>query len=139
MLSTPSTPPAQHTTPVAVPDVSAPTLAGLVAELSALYRGDPRVERAVGVLFSGRLHETPECGTYCVTCPRGEGYRVRAYSCDCPDSALRGLICKHQLAVQLLHAASAAARRERLEAREWARYELTAKGLAVTREPQPAA
>ncbi len=111
--------------------MSAPTLAGLVAELSALYCGDPRVERAVGVLFSGRLHETPECGSYYVSCSRGEGYHVRAYGCTCPDASQRSLTCKHQLAVQLLHAASAAARRERLEAREWVRYELTPKGEAL--------
>ncbi len=126
-------------TPVAVPDVAAPTLAGLVAELSALYRGDPRVERGAAVLFSGRLHETSEVGSYYVSCPRGEGYRVRAYSCDCPDSSQRNLVCKHQIAVQLLHAASAAARREALEAREWVRYELTGQGLAATREPVGAA
>jgi hypothetical protein len=118
---------------VQVPNVSAPALAELVAELQAVYASDPRVERAVGVLLSGRLYDTATLGTYVVTCPRGAYYVVRAFSCTYPDSQARGLVCKHQLAVQLLHAMSAAARRERLE-RDWAPigYELTAKGLATT-------
>jgi hypothetical protein len=123
--------PAQDTTPVAVPDISASALADLVAELQGLYQGDPRVERAVGVLFSGRLYPTAELGSYLVTCPNGGPYHVRGFSCTCPDSAHRGLMCKHQIAVQLLHSASAAARRERLE-REYAPvpFSLTAKALA---------
>jgi hypothetical protein len=110
--------PAQPTT-VAVPNVSAPALAALVAELQAVYAGDPRVERAVGVLLSGRLYDTATLGSYVVTCPRGAYYVVRAFSCTCPDSQQRGLVCKHQIAVQLLHSMSAAARREALEAAVW--------------------
>jgi hypothetical protein len=127
-------------TAVTLPAVSAPALAELVAELQSVYPGDPRGERAVGVLLSGRLHDTATLGTYVVTCPRGAYYVTRAFSCTCPDATQRQLTCKHQLAVQLLHAMSAASRRERLE-RDYSPipYVLTDKGLAASREPVGAA
>ena len=118
-----------HDTTVAVPNVSAPALAELVGELQAAYPADARVARGVAVLFGSALRTTPELGTYQVqACDGSRWYTTRAFSCDCPDATQRPtLVCKHQIAVQLLHSMSAAARREQLEERWWP----TAKAAAV--------
>ncbi len=128
----------------------APTVVSLPALDFGLYRAivanmqaaspdqHERIGRGVEVLLRSRILETDECGVYLVQASQGGDvyYRATSLRCCCPDALQRQLVCKHSHAIAILHAASAIARREQLEARYW----LTPKAesaLATLDNPAP--
>src|SRR4051812_27800646 len=114
-----------HDTMVVLPRVDAPELADLVQRMIG---GEPtareRILRGVSVLLSGALADTDRLGVYTVQGYEDRTYTTSSASCTCPDATNRAVTCKHQYAVRLLSAMSAAARFERCQTR----YTLTRKG-----------
>jgi hypothetical protein len=101
MTATPST---ANATTVPVPEPA--HLGAIVRQLEADHDLG-RLSRAVVVLLTRDIRETPTCGVYQVQgCDTATWYTASTFGCSCPDAALRGVLCKHSLALTAREAAS---------------------------------
>jgi hypothetical protein len=134
MLAT--TPQAQDTTSapvrVTLPELDCGIYREIVSVMQAAATDEQdrvRIGRAVNVLLTSQILETPELGVYLVQSGEYSDlyYRATSTRCGCPDALRRGKPCKHSQALAVISVASAIAARESAERR----YLLTDKGEMV--------
>jgi uncharacterized Zn finger protein len=106
---------------VLMPCLSGPSWDAMVSEIQEDNKPEALIiERAATeVMLRRDILDTDECGKYLVQSsdnPR-EFYRTSTWECSCPDATHRQRRCKHMWAINLLHTATARARRETLERR----------------------